>query len=218
MRRAMSVKAPSKASSVFSRSGSGTDQWIPAQVGDFLVGVVAHGHDEVFIVRHLIQPARGKVRESDAVAAGDVNGARGDAVRGVRTRGGRGDFADLVPECDGQLGPGAVPGADEEDAAGAVFARRAPVPPAPLRRAGCSCGAYPPPNGGGSPGPRLPACAGGGTAGLTAFRVRPAAPWGKGLPGSAGPRFAAAQDPRGPRAWRPAPERLQLGQYSLIQF
>ena len=57
----------------------------PAEVGDFLVGVIAHGHDEVFIVRHFIQPARGKVRESDAVAAGDLDCACGDAVRGVRT-------------------------------------------------------------------------------------------------------------------------------------
>ena len=93
----------------------------PSQVGDFLVGVVAHGHNEVIVVRHVIEPARGKVRESDAVAAGNIYGACGDAVRGVRTRGGRRDFADLVPECGGQLGPGAVPGADEEDAAGSVF-------------------------------------------------------------------------------------------------
>ena len=92
-----------------------------AQAGQFLVGVVADGHDEVPLARHLVQPARRKVCEVQAVTAGDLDGAPGDAVRGVRSRRRRGDFADLLPEGGGQLGPGAVARADEQDAAGPVF-------------------------------------------------------------------------------------------------
>ena len=94
-----------------------------SQIRDFLMGVIAHGHDKVFVMRHLIQPARGQVRESDAMAAGNINGARGDAVRGMRSRRGRREFRSTwLPEGGGQLGPGAVARADEEDAAGSVFA------------------------------------------------------------------------------------------------
>ena len=54
------VERLSKASSVPRRSGSGTDQWIAAQTGQLLVGVVAHGHDEVSLVRHLDQRCAGE--------------------------------------------------------------------------------------------------------------------------------------------------------------
>ena len=55
------------------------------------------------------------------MTSGDLDGAFGDAVRGMRPRRGRGDFADLLPECGGQLGSGTVLRADEQDAARPVL-------------------------------------------------------------------------------------------------
>ena len=89
--------------------------------GKFLMGVVTHGHYEVPLLRHLVQPARRKVSEIYAVATGYLDGPPGDAVRGMCSGRHRRDFTGVLPESSGQLGPGTVAGADEEYAAGAVF-------------------------------------------------------------------------------------------------
>lgn len=92
-----------------------------AHANKLLMGVVAHGHHEVPLLRHLVQPAWRKVSEVYAVAAGHLDGPPGDAVRGMRSGRNRRDFTGVLPESSSQLGPGAIPGADEEYAAGAVF-------------------------------------------------------------------------------------------------
>ena len=187
MRRAMSAKAPSKASSVSSRSGSGTDQWIPPRPG-----ISSWALSQTVTTKSHRAPPLPAVRggmsgQVHAVAAGDLDGPAGDAVCGVRSGRGRGDFAGLAPERGGQLGPRTVAGADEQDAAGSMFAAGSQ----PVQRA-CSepdiAAAL----------VRLGAVAGRQAGGLQRAemvgqqvgrhaRVRPAAPWGKGHPGSAGP-------------------------------
>ena len=86
-----------------------------------LMGVIAHGHHQIPLPRHLLQPARKDVREVHAVAAGDLDGAWSNAVRRMRTRRHGWDFTDLLPERGGQLGPCAVSRADEQYAAGPVL-------------------------------------------------------------------------------------------------
>lgn len=86
-----------------------------------LMGVIAHSHHEVPLLRHLIKPSRRKIHEVHAMAAGYLDGAPGDALRGMGSRRYRRDFACLLPERGRQLGPCTVAGADEEDAAGTVL-------------------------------------------------------------------------------------------------
>jgi hypothetical protein len=93
------------------------DSGQPAQL---LMGVVADRNDEVRHCRDLIEAAGRDVGQVKTLAARGLDGAGGDAVRGVRPgRGGR-DTARLAPEGSGQLGAGTVARADKQDAPGSV--------------------------------------------------------------------------------------------------
>src|SRR5688572_14845007 len=71
------------------------------QAGKFLVGVVAHGDNEVPLPHNLVEAAGGGVGQLQAVPAGDVDGTAGDLFGRVRSGGGGGDPTDLLPERGG---------------------------------------------------------------------------------------------------------------------
>jgi hypothetical protein len=161
-----------------------------AQSGQFFVGVVADGHDQVRLACNLFQGARGN-------------------VRGCRLPVARGRWPTASVHCCGCTRTGR----------GLPYAQpRGRVHPGRRWRGGGNCGACRLRSAAGLPVRRPPVCAGGGRAGWPACPVRPAAPRARSRPGLAGPRCAGAPDRQGPRAWLPVPGICQLLQYSLIQF
>ena len=81
MRRASSSKAASKAASLPTRTGSGTDQCSSRDVAELLVGVVADGDHEVVRVEDVGQLARRSICAAAGRAGRGGDGAGVDALR-----------------------------------------------------------------------------------------------------------------------------------------